>query len=80
MKKIAIFAIIFCLVLSLQAQNLNTCLRACQFAKNGVENKSLQTFCRNTRLIPHPLIRKACWAASLGSQVNCNGFCYNYFS
>lgn len=63
--------------MSLIAQSLSGCIKACKIAKNGVENPAIQAFCRT---IPHPAIRAACWSVQFATKVGCEGFCYAFFS
>lgn len=54
------------------AANLATCLSACSAGPRAVE-----AFCR---VIPHPVIRAACWGVVHAGRPACEGFCYWYFT
>lgn len=53
-------------------QTLAQCLAACQAGP-----RSIEAFCR---VIPHPVIRGACWAVVYAGPVACSGFCYWYYT
>ena len=72
-KSKLVFVFICCLLLTGKAEgSLSACLNACAGG-----TKAIQAFCRS---IPDAQIRAVCLSVQFAGPVDCNGFCYLYFS